>query len=104
MTSLTKAWQQLASVVNNNLSFGNPSLPLIEGGIDNIDGAWCAFNTGAGGVDIVLTHNLLRLPVGYIVMSLSGACSIYTGVGAWTDTTITLRGSVGGVTGYVFVI
>ena len=104
MVSLQKSWQQLAQVVNNNLSFGNPTLPLIQGGVDNIKGRWVAFNFVSANTDTTFTHNLGYVPVGYVAMSKSAACDIYTGVAAWTDTTITLRGTVAGVTGYVFVL
>jgi hypothetical protein len=53
---------------------------------------------------LVLNHKLGRVPVGYIVMSKSAACDIYAGSAAWTDTNITIRGTVGGVNGNLFVV
>lgn len=102
--SLQRIWQQMAQVVNNHISFGNPNLSALQGGRDNIDGAWVSFTIAVANADLILTHNLNRVPVGYIVMSKTGACDIYTGSVAPTSLTITIRGTVAGVSGELFVV
>jgi hypothetical protein len=97
--SLQRIWEQLVKTVNNHISYGNPL-----SGADNIDGKWVAFAVPAPNVDFTLTHNLGRVPVGYIVMSKSAACDIYTGSAPGTITQITLRGTVGGGKGELFII
>lgn len=99
-TSMQRIWQQMSQIVNSRLSMGGPLNPIGN----NIAGVWLAFVMAAPGTDLVLTHNLGYLPNGFIVMQKSAACDIFNGVGAWTKTTITLRGTVGGVTGWVFVL
>jgi hypothetical protein len=88
----------MSQVVNNHISFGTPSSR------DNIDGAWVPFTIITANVDLILNHHLGRIPVGYIVMSKTAACDIYTGATAWTSSTITIRGTVGGVSGELFVV
>ena len=100
-----RSWEQLRKVVNNHINFGNPSFALAQGGIDNIDGMWVPYSTpGMPNTDFVLNHNLNRVPAGYWVMTKSAAVDIYTGSVAATSTQITLRATVGSVTGYLFVI
>ena len=88
---LMRVYQRLAQIFNGRISFGwGASLTK-----ENIDGVWVLGNTGAvANADFTLTHNLQRLPVGYIIMQKSAACDIYTGAAAWTTTTLTLRGTV----------
>ncbi len=98
---LEKLWTILAEIVNGRVSFGWGANLTKE----NIDGVWVAGSTGAvANADFVLTHNLQRLPVGYIVMTKSQACDIYTGAGAWTITTITLKGTVALTDVLLFVV
>ena len=95
---LLRLWQNWAFILNGGLSFGNGVLA------DNISGAGVSLNTGAGNVDVTLTHNLQRIPVGYLPMTKSAASDIYTGSVGATKTQITLRGSVGGVTVLLFIL
>jgi hypothetical protein len=86
---LRKLYEQLVRIVNGQLSFGNGTTP------DNMAGAWAAVaDTGLANTDFTITHNLLRVPVGFIVMNQTLAGVIYKGSVAWTDTQITLRCSV----------
>jgi hypothetical protein len=94
-----RVWEQTARIINGGLSFGAGTNK------DNIDGAWIAVTTPAGAnTDFAVTHNLGRIPVGYIVMTKSAACDIYTGSVGGTTTQLTLRGTVNGVTVTLFVI
>jgi hypothetical protein len=96
---LQKLWRNLAQTVNYSISFGDGTTP------DNIAGVWVTFTTAASpNTDFVITHNLGRLPVGYIPMEKSAAVDIYNGSAAPTTTQATLRASVGSVAVRLFVI
>jgi hypothetical protein len=97
--ALQQAWTALALAVNGNISFGNPT-----SGAVNISGAWVSFTVATANVDQTLTHNLGRIPAGYIVMSKSEACDVYNGSAASTQTQITLRGTVAGAIVELFII
>ena len=94
-----KLYEQLARVLNGLVSFGN--------GItrDNIDGEWGAVaDTGAADTDFTITHNMLRVPVGVILMTQTKAGVIYKGSVAWTKTTITLKCNVANDNILVFIV
>lgn len=96
---LDNTYSLLARVLNGNLGFGDGT------NRDNLDGVWASPVTpGAPNTDFTITHNLGRVPVGYFVMSKSGACDVYTGSVAATSTQLTLRGTVAGVTLKLFII
>lgn len=97
--SLQQAWQNLAKVINYNISFGNPT-----SGPDNINGAWVNFVVAAANTDQTLTHNLGRLPVGYLPMTKSVACDVFTGTVPATTTQITLQGTTTGANVELFII
>lgn len=84
---LLKVWQNACFIFNGGLSFGD--------GVhtDNISGVWVSVTFAAPNVDQLVTHNLGRIPVGYIPMTKSAACDVYTGSVAGTKTQITLRGT-----------
>jgi hypothetical protein len=103
-TQFRKLWEQMRAVVNNHISFGNPNDPEIQGGVDNVDGIWVSFTIATANTDLTLTHNLGRVPVGYIVMSKTAACDIFTGTVAATTTQITIQGTVAGVSGWLFIV
>jgi hypothetical protein len=86
--AVLRAWQLLTTVINGQVSFGNGVAS------DNISGVWATVaDTGAANTDFTITHNLGRIPVGYLVMTSSIATDIYTGSVAATKTQITLRSS-----------
>jgi hypothetical protein len=86
---LQKMWRNLALIVNGQISFGD--------GVNrnNIDGVWANLTTPvAPNIDFTVTHNLGRLPVGYLVTYKDRAVDVYTGSVAATNTTLTLRATV----------
>lgn len=44
--------------------------------------------------ETIFNHNLGRVPVGYIVVKLDKAATIYSGTTAWTSSTISLKSDV----------
>lgn len=87
-SAVSRAWQLMAQVINGQISFGNGSSS------DNISGVWATVaDTGAANTDFTITHNLGRVPVGYLTMTASIATDIYTGSVSATKTQITLRSS-----------
>jgi hypothetical protein len=98
-TMLAKIWRILATVINGSVSFGNGVSS------DNISGVWLNTTTpGTPNTNFTLNHNLGRLPVGYLVMTKSAACDVFTGSVAATKTQITLQASVAGVNLSLFVL
>jgi|SRR5712664_1479638 len=94
-----KLYEQLARVLNGLVSFGNGLSR------DNIDGEWAVIpDTGAANTNFTVTHNMLRLPVGYILMDSDRAVSIYNGSVARTTTTITLKASVANASVTLFIV
>lgn len=83
---LRKLYEQLARVLNGLVSFGNGVTR------DNIDGEWATvLDTGPNNTDFTITHNMLRIPIGFILMNQSKGGIIYQGSVPWTTTTITLK-------------
>ena len=96
---LRKLYEQLVRIVNGRISFGNGLIP------DNIAGVWLSTTTPVGAdTDFTLTHNLLYIPVGFIVMNQSKGGVLYQGSIAWTKTQITLRCNVGSNKILIFVL
>lgn len=94
-----KLYEQLARIVNGLISFGNGLKR------DNIDGEWATVaDTGAANTDFTITHNMLRIPVGFIVMTSSSGGVVYKGSVAWTTTTITLRDTVAHDSILIFIV
>lgn len=96
---LQKSWRNLTTLINNKIGFGD--------GVnkDNIDGIWVSVVTpGAPNTDFTVTHNLGRKAVGYLVMTKSAACDVYTGGVAGTLSQFTLRATAAGVTINVFFV
>lgn len=94
-----KLYEQLARVVNGLISFGN--------GIsrDNIDGEWASVpDTGTADTDFTITHNMLRIPVGWILMNQTKAGVLYKGSVPWTTTTITLKCNVANDNILIFIV
>lgn len=83
---LRRIYERLARVVNGQISFGDGV------NADNIDGVWASATTpGVANTDFVITHNLGRVPVGYIPVTKSATTDIYTGSVAATATQLTLK-------------
>ena len=98
--ALQNIWQQLARVLNANISFGNPTA-----GPDNMKGAWFDGTTPVGAnTDFTVTHNLGYIPQGWLVIFQDKAASVYQGATTWTDTQIFLRCNTASVHVRLFVI
>jgi hypothetical protein len=97
---LRRLWEQLARTVNGLISFGNGTQS------DNIAGVWKAVTTPAANTDFTVTHNLQRACVGYLIMTKSAACDVYTSPTANADPnhTIILRATVNAVNLTMFLI
>jgi hypothetical protein len=96
---LRKLYEQLARVLNGLVSFGNGLSR------DNIDGEWAAVaDTGAANTDFTITHNMLRIPVGWIPMNQTKSGVLYKGAAAWTTTTITLKCNVANDNILIFIV
>jgi len=96
---IRKLYEQLARVVNGLISFGNGQSR------DNIDGEWVSTTTPATpDTDFTVTHNLMRLPVGFLVMNQSVAGIVYQGSLPSTTSTMTLRCSEASDNILIFVL
>jgi hypothetical protein len=96
---LRKFWENLSTVVNGQISFGNIApLQGAPGTIhcDNMDAVFVKLIVATANVDVSVTHNLGRLPVGYWLVRSSVACNVYDGSASSTNTTISLRFSATG--------
>ena len=98
---LQKVYRNLVGVINGRISFGDGS------NADNIDGVWGTVTTpGTANTDFSISHNLGRVPVGYLVVTRDIAVTIYNGsggIGSWTTSTITLRASLASANITVFI-
>lgn len=90
---IKQAWQNLASLFNGNISFGDGT------NVDNINGAWATAASVAG--NFVVNHNLGRTPVGWFIVSKDGFEDVK--LISKTTTTITLAGQNGGVNLLLFI-
>jgi hypothetical protein len=96
---LQKFYQQLARLVNGNLGFGDGVRT------DNINGAWFIGTTPViSDTEFVVTHNLGRIPVGYLVVYQNAAGSIYDSMSAWSTMQIFLKCSSPEVGVKLFII
>lgn len=96
--AMKRAYELIARVVNGRIAFGDTHSNA------NIDGVWVTVVSSTPNTDFVVTHNLARVPVGYIVMSKSAACDVYVGSVVGTSTQLTLRATAAGVTLVLFVV
>lgn len=86
---LRKLYEQLARIVNGQISFGPGT------GFDNIAGVWASVaDTGLADTNFSITHNLGYIPSGWILMNQSIAGVLYKGSVAWTTTTMSLKCNV----------
>lgn len=96
---LQRLWQQAIRIINGRIAFGDGTNQ------ENIDGQWVTYVSNAvANTDDTITHNLGRIPVGYLVMTKSKAGDVYTGTIAWTATQMTLKCSVASVTAKLFIL
>ena len=61
----------------------------IQGNTDNAHAA--ATSPGVANTDFPVTHNLGRIPTGFLVVYKAASCDVYAGATAWTTTQIFLR-------------
>ena len=96
---IRKLYEQLSRVINGLISFGNGVTR------DNIDGEWASVTTPATpDTDFTVAHNMLRIPVGFILMNQTKAGVLYQGSVAWTTTDITLKCSVASDDIVIFIV
>jgi hypothetical protein len=96
---IRKLYEQLARVVNGQISFG-PGTKY-----DNIAGVWATVvDTGLANTDFTIIHNLGYVPSGWIPMNQTLAGVLYKGSVAWTTTMITLRCSVAHDNVTIFIV
>lgn len=97
---IQRVYQNLAFILNGQVGFGQDGVTR-----DNIDGNWINVVTPvAPNTDFTIDHNLLRLPVGYLLMRTDRAVNIYNGSLADSKTQITLRADVASVAVRLFII
>ncbi|HEY4798772.1 MAG TPA: hypothetical protein VII99_06810 [Bacteroidia bacterium] len=93
-----KVLKDVYKALRGNISFGkqganvaNPTLGLVT---DNIDGAFATINdSGPANSQFALTHNLNRIPIGYICIRQDESGSFYDDntTAVWTTTQIFLK-------------
>lgn len=83
-------------ILNGSVSFGSMALDGTNGQLGNMDAVHVMVTLPTNNVDATFTHNLNRIPTGFIVVNLNQAAQIWRGSIAWTSTTLTLRASLNG--------
>jgi len=97
-TWFQKAWQLLANGLNGHISFGDGSKT------GNLDGVWVSVTSNIlVDTDFTVTHNLGRLPIGWLVFNQDKAASVYKGSVTWTSSQMTLKASSASVSLLLFV-
>lgn len=97
--AVKKYTEAIAAVLNGQVTFGNGTE------LDNMQGRWInATSPGVADTDFTVNHNLGRIPVGFLTVSLDKAAVIYQGSIAWTTTQMTLKASAATVALRIFVI
>lgn len=81
----SKQMQDVVRILNKGILFA-----------DNFDGSIVTANFTAANTNLSLTHNLNRIPTGYVALSLSAAMIIYSGTTESSETQITLKSSAVG--------
>ena len=90
--AIKRVLENFSRIFSGNISFGATTSNTDAS--RNID---CSIATGTGGtanVEFSVAHNLQRVPIGFIVISLSQATTLYKGVTAWTAATNSAQGSI----------
>jgi hypothetical protein len=97
---LRKIYEQLARVVNGQISFGDG----VNEFSDNIDGVWANTTTPVGAnTDFTIAHNLGRIPNGWLVVNQDANGVYFLGTVAPTTTEITLQCDKSSVTVRLFI-
>lgn len=99
---LKQLYEQLARVINGGVEFGSPT-----GGPVNVSGVWDSRTTPpVPNTDFIVTHNLGRVCVGYVIMTKDQGCDIYTSptLNLTPLTQIILRCDTAGVNITLFLI
>jgi hypothetical protein len=90
---------KIIKALNGGIEFGT-----FNTGAVNINGAWVTGITpGVINTDFSLTHNLGRIPTGWLLVWKDGYVDFKIGGGAWTSKQIFLQASVAAVNYRVFV-
>jgi hypothetical protein len=97
---LRKIYQNLIFIVNGHIGFGDGTTA------DNIDGVWVNTTTPGIIANFTVTHNLGRVPVGYIVVKEDAPATLYDGTVVATKTQITWRatGGIAHIRVFVFAL
>lgn len=93
--------EEHARALNGNIEFGN-----LKDGATNISGSWQQLTTpGGADTEFTLTHNLGRVPEGFLVVSIDKAAIIYSSrKSQWSVTQLFLKANLASVVLTVFVI
>jgi len=98
-STLFKMNQDIASVINGNLTFGTPAM-----GTDNISGVWFTGVTpSTPGVEFIIAHNLGRVPNGFLIFSIDQAGIVYKGTTTWDTSKIFLKCNVASANVVIFI-
>jgi hypothetical protein len=78
-----KRFLDISRAINGNIEFGNP-----KDGPININGSWQKLTTpNVADTEFTLTHNLGRIPEGFITVSVDKAAIVYASrKSQWTTT------------------
>lgn len=91
--------EKIVSVLNGQVGFGNGT------DLDNLQGRWInVTSSGVADTDFTVTHNLGRIPVGFLLVAADKAAVVYRGTVAWTSTQMTLKASQASTVLRLFVI
>ena len=107
ISALINDWQRLTYVINSHITFGNPTVNIVTQpqGKGNIDGAWASVLTpNTANTEFSFAHNLNRVPVGFIVVSIDQAGIVYNSTTTWTTTSIYLKCNVASANIVIFII
>lgn len=91
MRLITIYAEQVAQTINGKLDFAS-----------NLNGKALSVTFSSANANVQVSHGLNRVPIGYIVTSLSASMVVYDGTSANTVSTLNLRASAAGTAG-VFV-
>ena len=98
-------YAQLRDIVSaaRNLSFTQGA--IVNGAkAGNLSANYCVFTSnGTANTEDTVSHNLARIPTGYIVVTQDKAATLFNGTTTWTTTNLYLRTSVASVAWKVLV-